>query len=270
MPPPAVSAAGSMRLATGLRFAERFVGADRMRAAATDAFERNRISTRRAASQFPSATQNVSAGAITQPRRRKPAFGGETCPALLASLGASTGRRAGTLDRTPRTGLRSRLGTLARSAKNDGRSTGKLSEARSCSSLGAPFAKREFAAGSNSPKWRRRHESEPATCRRSRTSASSSYRARPTPRVSSVPTPTTSASPASSSSTSTALASTPTGSAATSPARAATVAPAALRRGDQPRREASALQILRRTFWLIALSRQMRAYSAQPSRSPCL
>ena len=182
-----------------------------MRAAATDAFERNRISTRRAASQFPSATQNVSAGAITQPRRRKPAFGGETCPALLASLGASTGRRAGTLDRTPRTGLRSRLGTLARSAKNDGRSTGKLSEARSCSSLGAPFAKREFAAGSNSPKWRRRHESEPATCRRSRTSASSSYRARPTPRVSSVPTPTTSASTASSSSTSTTLASTPTG-----------------------------------------------------------
>src|SRR5205807_1941077 len=70
-----------------------------------------------------------------------------------------------------------RLGTLARSAKKGGRRTGKLSEARSCSSSGAPFAKREFAAGSSSPKWRRRHESERATCRRSRTNASSSYRA---------------------------------------------------------------------------------------------
>jgi hypothetical protein len=87
---------------------------------------------------------------------------------------------------------------------------GRLSAARSCSSSGAAFARRELAAGSSLPRWQRKRESGRATCRPSRRSASSSSRARSTPRVSFAPTPTTSASTASFSSTSTTLASAPT------------------------------------------------------------
>jgi hypothetical protein len=87
---------------------------------------------------------------------------------------------------------------------------GRLSEAGSCSSSGAAFARREPAAGSSLPRWQRKRESGRATCRPSRRSASSSYRARSTPRVSFAPTPTTSASTASFTSTSTTRASTPT------------------------------------------------------------
>jgi hypothetical protein len=87
---------------------------------------------------------------------------------------------------------------------------GRLSEAGSCSSSGAAFARRELAAGSSLPRWRRKRESGRATCRPSRRSASSSSRAQSTPRGSFAPTPTTSASTASFSSTSTTLASAPT------------------------------------------------------------
>jgi hypothetical protein len=84
---------------------------------------------------------------------------------------------------------------------------GRLSQAGSCSGSGAAFARREFTAGSSLLRWRRRRGSGRATCRPSRMRASSSSRARSTPKGFFAPTPTTSASRASSSSTNTTLAS---------------------------------------------------------------